>query len=121
MFLTFWLLNELELTLEIIKFTILFKMYIFFFFFRELVLLTKKQPNVNFSEIAKLAAGIKNLHQTCCEGNAVACVFGRVRSSVFSKLTLTFKILIILTIREEEWGEDEEVKGVNYMVVDFGC
>ncbi|XP_070265843.1 alpha-fetoprotein-like isoform X1 [Myotis yumanensis] len=43
----------------------------------ELVLLTKKQPKANFSEIAKLAADIKNLHQTCCEGNAVACVFGR--------------------------------------------
>lgn len=76
----------------------------FFFSFRELVLLTKKQPNANFSEIAKLAAVIKNLHQTCCEGNAVACVFGRVRSSVFSKFTPAFKILIILTIRKEEWG-----------------
>lgn len=103
MFLPFWLLNKLEVTLEIIKLTILFKMY-FIFLFRELVLLTKKQPNINFSEIAKLAADIKNLHQTCCEGNAVACVFGRVRSSVFSKLTLAFKILIILTIKEEERG-----------------
>ncbi|EPY78247.1 serum albumin [Camelus ferus] len=44
---------------------------------RELVLLTKKQPKANFSEIAKLATVIKNLHQTCCEGNAAACVFGR--------------------------------------------
>ncbi|KAB1282780.1 Afamin [Camelus dromedarius] len=44
---------------------------------RELVLLTKKQPKANFSEIAKLATDIKNLHQTCCEGNAAACVFGR--------------------------------------------
>ncbi|XP_010981096.3 alpha-fetoprotein [Camelus dromedarius] len=43
----------------------------------ELVLLTKKQPKANFSEIAKLATDIKNLHQTCCEGNAAACVFGR--------------------------------------------
>ncbi|XP_015448988.1 alpha-fetoprotein-like [Pteropus alecto] len=43
----------------------------------ELVLLTKKQPKANFSEIAKLAIDIKNLHQTCCDGNAVACVFGR--------------------------------------------
>nr|XP_019576360.1 PREDICTED: alpha-fetoprotein-like isoform X2 [Rhinolophus sinicus] len=43
----------------------------------ELVLLTKKQLKANFSEIAKLAVDIKNLHQTCCEGNTVACVLGR--------------------------------------------
>ncbi|XP_007953683.1 alpha-fetoprotein-like [Orycteropus afer afer] len=43
----------------------------------ELVLLTKKQPKANFSEIAKLVRYIKNLHQTCCEGNTVECVFGR--------------------------------------------
>ncbi|XP_058402330.1 alpha-fetoprotein-like [Diceros bicornis minor] len=43
----------------------------------ELVLLTKKQPKANFSEIAKLTMVIKNLHQTCCEGNTVACVVGR--------------------------------------------
>ncbi|XP_076999296.1 alpha-fetoprotein-like isoform X2 [Tamandua tetradactyla] len=43
----------------------------------ELVLLTKKQPKANFSEIAKLTMDIKNLHQTCCEGNTVECVFGR--------------------------------------------
>ncbi|TKC44638.1 hypothetical protein EI555_014080, partial [Monodon monoceros] len=43
----------------------------------ELVLLTKKQPKANFSEIAKLAMDIKNLHQICCEGNTVACVLGR--------------------------------------------
>lgn len=72
--------------------------------------MTKKQPKANFSEIAKLATDIKNLHQTCCEGNAIACVFGRVGSSVFSKLTLAFKILIILNIGEEDWEEDEEVK-----------
>lgn len=82
--------------------------------------MTKKQPKANFSEIAKLAADIKNLHQTCCEGNAVACVFGRVGFSVFSKLTLAFKILIILNIGEEDWGRMKRLKGVNYMVVDFG-
>uniref|UniRef100_A0A7N5JD40 Alpha fetoprotein n=1 Tax=Ailuropoda melanoleuca TaxID=9646 RepID=A0A7N5JD40_AILME len=43
----------------------------------ELVLLTKKQPKANFSEIARLAVDIKNLHQTCCEGDVVACVLGR--------------------------------------------
>ncbi|XFF78821.1 hypothetical protein AB1E18_005040 [Capra hircus] len=43
----------------------------------ELVLLTKKQPKANFSEIAKLSMDIKNLHQICCEGNAVVCVLGR--------------------------------------------
>ncbi|OWK13632.1 AFP [Cervus elaphus hippelaphus] len=43
----------------------------------ELVLLTKKQPKANFSEITKLATDIKNLHQICCEGNAVVCVLGR--------------------------------------------
>ncbi|XP_024433745.2 alpha-fetoprotein-like isoform X2 [Desmodus rotundus] len=43
----------------------------------ELALLTKKQPKANFSEIAKLAVDVKNLHQTCCEGNALACVLGR--------------------------------------------
>ncbi|KAM7154379.1 alpha-fetoprotein-like isoform 2-T2 [Molossus nigricans] len=43
----------------------------------ELVLLTKKLPKANFSDIAKLAVDTKNLHQTCCEGNAVACVLGR--------------------------------------------
>ncbi|XP_005628341.2 alpha-fetoprotein-like isoform X1 [Canis lupus familiaris] len=43
----------------------------------ELVLLTKKQPKTNFSEIARLAVYIKNLHQTCCEGDVVACVLGR--------------------------------------------
>ncbi|KAM5339583.1 LOW QUALITY PROTEIN: alpha-fetoprotein-like [Glossophaga mutica] len=45
----------------------------------ELVLLTKKQPKANFSEIAKLAIDVQNLHQTCCEGNALACVLGRSR------------------------------------------
>ncbi|XP_019684937.3 alpha-fetoprotein-like isoform X3 [Felis catus] len=43
----------------------------------ELVLLTKKQPKASFSEIAKLAGDVKNLHQTCCEGDVVACVLGR--------------------------------------------
>uniref|UniRef100_A0A8C0WH83 Albumin domain-containing protein n=1 Tax=Castor canadensis TaxID=51338 RepID=A0A8C0WH83_CASCN len=43
----------------------------------ELVLLTKKQPKANFSEIAKLTTDIKNLHKICCEGNAVACTLGR--------------------------------------------
>uniref|UniRef100_A0A673STD9 Albumin domain-containing protein n=1 Tax=Suricata suricatta TaxID=37032 RepID=A0A673STD9_SURSU len=43
----------------------------------ELVLLTKKQPKANFSEIAKLSVDVKNLHQTCCEGDVVACVLGR--------------------------------------------
>ncbi|XP_036783389.2 alpha-fetoprotein-like isoform X1 [Manis pentadactyla] len=42
-----------------------------------LVLLTKKQPKASFSEIAKLAVDVKNLHQTCCEGNTAACVLGR--------------------------------------------
>ncbi|KAM9237316.1 alpha-fetoprotein-like [Dugong dugon] len=43
----------------------------------ELVLLTKKELKANFSEIAKLTVDIKNLHETCCEGNTVECVFGR--------------------------------------------
>ncbi|XP_046512717.1 alpha-fetoprotein-like isoform X2 [Equus quagga] len=43
----------------------------------ELVLLTKKQLKANFSEIAKLTVDTNNLHQTCCGGNAVACVLGR--------------------------------------------
>ncbi|CAH6885275.1 Albfm1 [Phodopus roborovskii] len=43
----------------------------------ELILLTKKQPKFDFSEIAKLTTDIKNLHETCCEGNTVACVLGR--------------------------------------------
>nr|XP_021512110.1 alpha-fetoprotein-like [Meriones unguiculatus] len=43
----------------------------------ELTLLTKKQPKANFSEIAKLTTDIKNLHETCCEGNTIACVLGR--------------------------------------------
>ncbi|XP_029424368.1 afamin isoform X3 [Nannospalax galili] len=43
----------------------------------ELVLLTKKQPKANFSEISKLTTEIKNLHETCCEGNTAACVLGR--------------------------------------------
>ncbi|XP_005068147.1 alpha-fetoprotein [Mesocricetus auratus] len=43
----------------------------------ELILLTKKQPKANFSEIAKLTTDIKNLHETCCEGNTMACVLGR--------------------------------------------
>ncbi|XP_037057859.1 albumin-like, partial [Peromyscus leucopus] len=46
----------------------------------ELILLTKKQPRANFSEIAKLNTGIKNLHETCCEGNTVACELGRIIS-----------------------------------------
>ncbi|XP_036859165.2 alpha-fetoprotein-like isoform X3 [Manis javanica] len=44
---------------------------------RVLVLLTKKQPKASFSEIAKLAMDVKNLHQICCEGNTAACVLGR--------------------------------------------
>ncbi|KAH0508856.1 Alpha-fetoprotein, partial [Microtus ochrogaster] len=44
---------------------------------RELILLTKKQPKANFSEIAKLTTDIKNLHEICCEGNTVACALGR--------------------------------------------
>ncbi|XP_032772148.1 alpha-fetoprotein-like [Rattus rattus] len=43
----------------------------------ELILLTKKQPKANFSEIAKLTRDVKNLHATCCEGNTLACVLGR--------------------------------------------
>nr|XP_008265980.1 alpha-fetoprotein isoform X1 [Oryctolagus cuniculus] len=43
----------------------------------ELVLLTKKQPKANFSEIAKLTMDVKNLHEICCEGNTVACALGR--------------------------------------------
>uniref|UniRef100_A0A4X1T411 Alpha-fetoprotein-like n=2 Tax=Sus scrofa TaxID=9823 RepID=A0A4X1T411_PIG len=43
----------------------------------ELVLLAKKLPKANFSEIAKLAMDIQSLHQICCEGNSVACVLGR--------------------------------------------
>ncbi|XP_050005778.1 alpha-fetoprotein-like isoform X7 [Alexandromys fortis] len=43
----------------------------------ELILLTKKQPKANFSEIAKLTTDIKNLHEICCEGNTVACALGR--------------------------------------------
>ncbi|XP_054447506.1 alpha-fetoprotein-like isoform X2 [Pteronotus mesoamericanus] len=43
----------------------------------ELVLLTKKQPKANFSEITKLAVDVKNLHQACCEGNVLACVVDR--------------------------------------------
>nr|XP_048281185.1 alpha-fetoprotein-like isoform X2 [Myodes glareolus]XP_048281191.1 alpha-fetoprotein-like isoform X2 [Myodes glareolus] len=43
----------------------------------ELILLTKKQPKANFSEIAKLTTDIKNLHKICCEGNTVACALGR--------------------------------------------
>ncbi|KAK7830889.1 hypothetical protein U0070_018433 [Myodes glareolus] len=44
---------------------------------KELILLTKKQPKANFSEIAKLTTDIKNLHKICCEGNTVACALGR--------------------------------------------
>ncbi|XP_058153042.1 alpha-fetoprotein isoform X2 [Dasypus novemcinctus] len=53
----------------------------------ELVLLTKKQPKANFSEIAKLAVDTKSLHQTCCEGNTVECVLGRgqLMNSICSK------------------------------------
>lgn len=94
MFLFFWLLNELELILEKIKLKNLFKMY-FFLIFRELVLLAKKLPKANFSEIAKLAMDIQSLHQICCEGNSVACVLGRVRSAFFLKLISAFKILAI--------------------------
>lgn len=43
----------------------------------ELTLLTKKQPKANFSEIAKLTMDVKNLHETCCEGNTLACALGR--------------------------------------------
>uniref|UniRef100_G3U4C2 Albumin domain-containing protein n=1 Tax=Loxodonta africana TaxID=9785 RepID=G3U4C2_LOXAF len=43
----------------------------------ELVLLTKKQPKANFSEIAKLTMDVKSLHETCCEGNTLECMFGR--------------------------------------------
>ncbi|XP_051026665.1 LOW QUALITY PROTEIN: alpha-fetoprotein-like [Acomys russatus] len=43
----------------------------------ELILLTKKQPKANFSEIVKLTTDVKNLHETCCEGNTVACALGR--------------------------------------------
>ncbi|XP_038176121.1 alpha-fetoprotein-like isoform X3 [Arvicola amphibius] len=43
----------------------------------ELILLTKKQPKANFSEIVKLTTDIKNLHEICCEGNTVACALGR--------------------------------------------
>ncbi|XP_076402719.1 uncharacterized protein LOC102917898 isoform X2 [Peromyscus maniculatus bairdii] len=46
----------------------------------ELILLTKKQPKANFSEIAKLTTGIKKLHETCCEGNTVACALGSIIS-----------------------------------------
>ncbi|XP_006143040.1 alpha-fetoprotein [Tupaia chinensis] len=45
----------------------------------ELVLLTKKQPKADFSEIAKLTTDTKNLHQICCDGNAVACALGRAQ------------------------------------------
>ncbi|KAM5284298.1 alpha-fetoprotein-like isoform 3-T4 [Hipposideros larvatus] len=56
----------------------------------ELVLLTKKQLKANFSEIAQLAVDTKNLHQICCEGNAVACVFGRsqLMNNICSKQTI---------------------------------
>lgn len=63
---------------------------------RELVLLTKKQPKANFSEIAKLSMDIKNLHQICCEGNAVVCVLGRVRFSLLLKLISNLKIFVFL-------------------------
>ncbi|XP_029332923.1 alpha-fetoprotein-like isoform X2 [Mus caroli] len=43
----------------------------------ELILLTKKQPQANFPEIAKLTMDVKNLHETCCEGNTLACALGR--------------------------------------------
>ncbi|ELW70466.1 Alpha-fetoprotein [Tupaia chinensis] len=46
---------------------------------KELVLLTKKQPKADFSEIAKLTTDTKNLHQICCDGNAVACALGRAQ------------------------------------------
>ncbi|XP_043428422.1 alpha-fetoprotein-like isoform X1 [Prionailurus bengalensis] len=61
----------------------------------ELVLLTKKQPKANFSEIAKLAGDVQNLHQTCCEGDVVACVLGRsqLMNDICSKQsTLSSKI-----------------------------
>ncbi|XP_015360762.1 alpha-fetoprotein-like isoform X2 [Marmota marmota marmota] len=62
----------------------------------ELVLLTKKQPKSNFSEVAKLTTDVKNLHETCCEGNTVACALGRsqlmnytcsTRAALSSKIT----------------------------------
>ncbi|KAM5271754.1 alpha-fetoprotein-like [Ctenodactylus gundi] len=43
----------------------------------EMVLLTKKQPTADFSEIVKLTRDVRNLHETCCEGNTVACAFHR--------------------------------------------
>ncbi|GAB1289829.1 Albumin superfamily member 1 [Apodemus speciosus] len=43
----------------------------------ELILLTKKQPKANFSEITKLTTDVKNLHEICCGGNTLACSLDR--------------------------------------------
>ncbi|XP_058922094.1 alpha-fetoprotein-like [Kogia breviceps] len=74
----------------------------------ELVLLTKKQPKANFSEIAKLAMDIKNLHQICCEGNAVACVLGRSQLMNYTcskQATLSSKITPCCELPEPFRGE----------------
>ncbi|XP_007179901.2 alpha-fetoprotein-like isoform X3 [Balaenoptera acutorostrata] len=74
----------------------------------ELVLLTKKQPRANFSEIAKLAMDIKNLHQICCEGNAVACVLGRSQLMNYTcskQATLSSKITPCCELPEPFRGE----------------
>ncbi|KAF3825117.1 hypothetical protein GH733_005751 [Mirounga leonina] len=51
---------------------------------RELVLLTKKQPKADFSEIARLAVDTKNLHQTCCEGDSQLMTYTCSKQSVLS-------------------------------------
>ncbi|XP_007126323.1 alpha-fetoprotein-like [Physeter macrocephalus] len=74
----------------------------------ELVLLTKKQPKANFSEIAKLAMDIKNLHHICCEGNAVACVLGRSQLMNYTcskQATLSSKITPCCELPEPFRGE----------------
>ncbi|XP_057584032.1 alpha-fetoprotein-like [Hippopotamus amphibius kiboko] len=74
----------------------------------ELVLLTKKQPKADFSEIAKLAMDIKNLHQICCEGNAVACVVGRSQLMNYTcskQATLSSKITPCCELPEPFRGE----------------
>ncbi|XP_032187933.1 alpha-fetoprotein-like isoform X1 [Mustela erminea] len=61
----------------------------------ELVLLTKKLPEGNFSEIARLAVDAQNLHQACCEGDVVTCVLGRSQLMNYTcskQLSLSSKI-----------------------------
>ncbi|XP_041527046.1 LOW QUALITY PROTEIN: alpha-fetoprotein-like [Microtus oregoni] len=58
----------------------------------ELILLTKKQPKANFSEIAKLTTDIKNLHEICCEGKQWSVHWAALPSIILLPILQTRKL-----------------------------